>query len=136
LLSADASNIVVQRDNGDTIVVSRAEIAQLELSKQETGLITKPTLVWKLAADKGGHHDAQVTYQTDGLTWRADYNVVVNKDDTAADIGAWVSILNESRASYPDAKLKPVAGDVQRVQPPQQIYLGARMARAGAGAKA
>ncbi len=57
------------------------------------------------------------------MTWRADYNIVVNKDDTAADIGAWVSILNQSGASYPNAKLKLVAGDVQaRIQPPQPNY--------------
>src|SRR5205814_7465473 len=86
------------------------------------GLITKPTLVWKVTAQKPGKHDAQVTYQTDGLTWRADYGVVVNKDDTAADLSAWVSILNESGASYPNSKLKLVAGDVQRIQPPQEIY--------------
>jgi hypothetical protein len=121
LLSQDSSNIVVEsgRDGG-VVVVSRADVSGVRLAKQETGLITKPTLVWKVAADKGGHHDAQVTYQTDGLTWRADYNIVINKDDTAADIGAWVSILNESGASYPDAKLKLVAGDVQRIQPQQQ----------------
>ena len=102
------------------MVMSRnEEMTAVRLAKQETGLITKPTLVWKLDADKGGPHDAQVTYQTDGLTWRADYNIVVNKDDTAADVGAWVSILNESGASYPNAKLKLVAGDVQRIQPPQ-----------------
>jgi hypothetical protein len=72
--------------------------------------------------NRPGQHDAQVTYQTSGITWRADYNVIVNENDTAADIGAWVTLLNESGASYPNAKLKLVAGDVQRVRPPQQIY--------------
>jgi hypothetical protein len=94
LLSSDPSNVVVQTEDGQTVVVSRSEITGIYLAKQETGLITKPTLVWKLNTNKAGKHDAQVTYQTDGLTWRADYNIVVNKDDTAADIGAWVSILN------------------------------------------
>ncbi|HXD52524.1 MAG TPA: hypothetical protein VN689_11575, partial [Burkholderiales bacterium] len=32
------------------------------------------------------------------------------------DIGAWVSIINQSGASYTNAKLKLIAGDVQRVQ--------------------
>lgn len=128
LLSADPSNLVLQPEAGDVMVISRNEITNIRLSKQETGLITKPTLVWKVDSEKAGAHDAQVTYQTDGLTWRADYNIVVNKDDTAADIGAWVSILNESGASYPDAKLKLVAGDVQRIQPPGDIYAGAGMA--------
>ena len=119
LLSSDPSNLVIQGEKSEVIVISRNEVTAVRLTKQDTGLITKPTLVWKVAADKGGPHNAQVTYQTDGLTWRADYNIIVNKDDTAADIGAWVSILNESGASYPNAKLKLVAGDVQRIQPPE-----------------
>jgi hypothetical protein len=125
LLSADASNVVLALEGGNVVVISRSEIVNITLADSK-GLITKPTLVWKVATDKAGPHDAQVTYQTDGLTWRADYNVVINKDDTAADISAWVSILNESGASYPDARLKLVAGDVQRIQPQQDIYAGAR----------
>ena len=39
-------------------------------------------------AEKAGQHDAQVTYQTDSITWRADYSVLVNKEDSAADVGA------------------------------------------------
>ena len=127
LLSSDPTNLVIQGDKGEVIVVSRQEVTAIRLARQDTGLITKPTLVWKLAADKGGAHDAQVTYQTDGLTWRADYNVVVNENDTAADVSAWVSLLNESGASYPNAKLKLVAGDVQRIQPPAQPYAGMQM---------
>src|SRR5690606_18712738 len=38
------------------------------------------------------------------------------------DVAAWVSIINQSGASYPDAKLKLVAGDVQRAQPPGRVY--------------
>jgi hypothetical protein len=127
LLSSDPSTIVLQRDDGSVVVISRTDIVNITL-KDSQGLITKPTLVWKVATDKAGKHDAQVTYQTDGLTWRADYNVVVNQNDTAADVGAWVSILNESGASYPDAKLKLVAGDVQRIQP-SQPYGMANLAR-------
>ena len=135
LLSSDPTNLVVQTDKGEVMVISRSEVTAVRLTKQDTGLITKPTLVWKLSADKGGPHNAQVTYQTDGLTWRADYNIVINQDDTAADVAAWVSILNESGASYPNAKLKLVAGDVQRIKPPHDIYNGPRQMQQMAMAK-
>ncbi len=127
LLASDPSNVVL-KTNAGVLVISRGDVVSVQLAEAGS-LVTKPTLVWKVAADKGGKHDAQVTYQTDGLTWRADYNIVVNKTDSAADIGAWVSILNESGASYPEAKLKLVAGDVQRIQPPQQVYAGAMLSR-------
>jgi hypothetical protein len=39
----------------------------------------------------------------------------------ALDIGAWVSIINRSGATYPDAKLKLIAGDVHRSTPPQNV---------------
>lgn len=123
LLSYDGSTFVLQTDNRQLpiqILPRNPDLSEIKLFDLQTGLITKPTLVWKVHADKAGQHDAQVTYQTDGLTWRADYTVVVNKDDTAADIGAWVSILNESGASYGNAKLKLVAGDVQRLTPAEQ----------------
>ncbi len=123
LLSADHSYVVIQTGGaGDVQVISRGELTSIRLSRQQTGLITKPTLVWNVGTDQPGQHDAQVTYQTDGMTWRADYNILVSKDDAKAEIGAWVSILNESGASYPTAKLKLVAGDVQRIKPEQDQY--------------
>jgi len=131
LLSFDAANLVLQDSDGKVQVVSRGpEIEAIELAKSDEGLITKPTLVWKIDSNKAGPQMAQVTYQTSSLTWRADYNVTVNSTDDAADIGAWVTILNQSGAAFPDSKLKLVAGDVQRVKPPQNLYRFGAMAQA------
>jgi hypothetical protein len=123
LLSSDSSSIIYREGddpNGPVQVMGRDPNA-IQLPDTR-GLNTKPTLVWKVTAQRAGTHEAQVTYQTDGLTWRADYNVVVNQNDSAADIGAWVTLLNQSGASYPNAKLKLVAGDVQRIKPQEQVY--------------
>jgi hypothetical protein len=130
LLSYDGQQLILQTANRQLPVeiIPRDTVSEVKLFDLQTGLITKPTLVWKIAADKAGTHDAQVTYQTSRITWRADYNLVVNKDETAADIGAWVSLINQTGASYPDAKLKLVAGDVQRLVPPQPMYHRLQMA--------
>ncbi|HEV7299452.1 MAG TPA: hypothetical protein VGN72_08830 [Tepidisphaeraceae bacterium] len=133
LLSSDGATVVLQSAEG-VQVISRSDITTVTLA-DAANLITKPTLVWKLDADKGGEHLAKVTYQTDGITWRADYSIIMNANDTAADVGAWVTILNQSGANYPDAKLKLVAGDVQRVQPQQELYGGMPRAMAMADAK-
>src|SRR5258708_4764618 len=86
------------------------------------GLTTRPTLVWELQSPVGGTQRARVTYQTSGITWWADYNVVFNEGRDAnsglLDLSAWVSVINQSGATYKDARLKLVAGDVNRVQPP------------------
>lgn len=129
LLSYDGNTFVMQTENKQLpvqMVPRNADVSEIKLFDLQTGLITKPTLVWKLTAEKAGPHEAQVTYQTDQITWRADYNVVVNKEETAADIGAWVTVMNQSGAAYPEAKLKLIAGDVQRLKPPREGYANRR----------
>lgn len=85
------------------------------------GLITKPTLVWDVYSDKPGEHKAEVSYETQGVTWWADYNLTFSEGKDAnsgtVDFGSWVSIINQSGATYDNAKLKLVAGDVQKAQP-------------------
>lgn len=84
------------------------------------GLLTKPTLVWKLHSTKSGEHQGEISYLTSGMSWSADYVLVVDKDDAKGDITAWTTITNNSGATYKDAKLKLVAGDVHRAPVPMR----------------
>lgn len=80
-------------------------------------LIAKPTLVWLLRGGKGGKQKIEASYLTNQITWQADYVAVLNTDDTKTDLSGWVSIDNKSGATYRNATLKLVAGDVHRVEP-------------------
>ncbi len=92
------------------------------------GLITRPTLEWDVHSARGGTQRARISYQTGGITWWADYNLVFTEGADAnsgfVDVGAWVSLLNQSGATYGDAKLKLIAGDVNRVQPEAKAMRG------------
>ena len=114
LLSANQGSVVLQTAEGVKIVPMAG--AQLQLGELPGGLLTKPTLVWRLASESGGEHLVRTTYQTAGMTWRSDYNIVINGSDTRGDITAWVTLMNLSGASYEGAELKLVAGDVHKVQ--------------------
>ncbi|MBI3564646.1 MAG: DUF4139 domain-containing protein [Elusimicrobia bacterium] len=96
------------------------------------GLLTKPTLVWKLSASKGGEHQGEISYLTSGMSWSADYVLVVDKDDAKGDLNAWTTVTNNSGATYKDAKLKLVAGDVHRAPVPMRggYAMGGMMAKA------
>jgi hypothetical protein len=80
-------------------------------------LVLKPTLVWLLRNRTPGLHRIQASYLTQGLTWKADYAVVLSATDDRADLSAWVTIDNRSGAAYRDAALRLVAGDVHRARP-------------------
>ncbi|MBI4578453.1 MAG: DUF4139 domain-containing protein, partial [Planctomycetes bacterium] len=123
LLSSSDGGVILKNADGAVQVVQH--YAAATFPDLPGGLITRPTLVWRVAAAKPGQHRTRVTYQTEGITWWADYNVVYAEGEDAnsavLDIGSWVSILNKSGATYADARLKLIAGDVHRAPKPQRI---------------
>jgi len=105
----------------------------IELPRIPDNLIAKPTLAWLLSAKKSGKHKVEASYLTDGINWKADYIVVLNEKDTELDLSGWVTIDNRSGATYENAALKLVAGDVQRVQPERvrrEYFAAARAVKA------
>jgi len=133
LLSSGAGGLVLREGNGEVRVISG--YSNVRFPDLPGGLITKPTLEWQIVTDKPGAHRTRVTYETKAMTWWADYNIVfaegADANSGTLDVGAWVSILNKSGATYPEAKLKLIAGDVQRAPQPEQgrmLYGKSRMA--------
>jgi hypothetical protein len=116
-LLSGSDDIILQSDDGQVTTVKLARVRELKFPNLPGGLITKPTLIWKIDSSRDGNQDAQVTYLTNGVNWRANYVVVVNDKDTAMNLNGWVTIDNQSGATYEDARLKLVAGDVRRVTP-------------------
>lgn len=84
------------------------------------GLISQPTLVWMLDAGRPDHV-VEASYLTSGIGWKADYVLVLAKDDKTIDLLGWVTINNASGATYRDASVKLVAGDVHRAAERGQV---------------
>lgn len=101
---------------GGQIVINPTNIAEIRFDRLPQDLIAKPTLVWTLNNTGADSHTVEASYLTQGLGWRADYVVVVNQNDTKADLNGWVTINNNSGTTYRNAELKLVAGDVNRVR--------------------
>jgi hypothetical protein len=79
-------------------------------------LVSKPTLMWLLRNATTAPQRVEASYLTGGISWKADYVVILNAADDRADVTGWVTIDNKSGATYRDAALKLVAGDVNRAR--------------------
>ena len=137
LLSFDGSSLVIAKDReaGPIFSVSRDKVRDVQFSKLLEGLITKPTLVWLVSSTRALKHLTKLTYLTEGINWKADYVAAVAPDDKSLDLTGWVTIDNQSGATYKDAKLKLIAGEIHRVTPPPVIVeRRLMMAEAGEGA--
>ncbi len=95
----------------------------------------RPTLVMQLDNTGGAQQDLELSYLTSGLAWKADYVVELNASDDKLDISGWVTLTNTSGATYRNAKLQLVTGDVNQVAPERQAMMLARAAPAPAMAK-
>jgi hypothetical protein len=97
-------------------------------------LIAKPTLTWLYENESGERHNLEVSYLTSNINWKADYVVVLNADDTSSDISGWVTVDNKSGATYRDATLKLIAGEIHRADEKDRDvrYAMEEVAKAGA----
>jgi hypothetical protein len=107
------NGLVIRTDEGKILLDPPGEITVLELPE---GLISKPTLLWDLMAEAAGEQEVELSYLTQGISWRADYVLHLLPGDATANLQGWVTVDNQSGATYRDAKLKLLAGDVNRVR--------------------
>jgi hypothetical protein len=86
-------------------------------------LVSKPTLVWTLGSTIAKQR-LEVSYLTRDISWKSDYVLVVDDGDAKGDLQGWVTLNNHTGTTYENAKLKLVAGDVQKIQPRGYDYDG------------
>ena len=79
--------------------------------------VLNPTLTWKIESPQAVKLDAELAYVTGGFSWEADYNLVSPEKGNLVDVVGWVTIKNESGKTFKDARIKLLAGVVNKIQP-------------------
>jgi hypothetical protein len=109
LLSA-THGIVLEHEETKEIVLDPAD--ELILPKLPEGLIVRPALVWKIVPSETS--SIEVSYLTKGFKW--DVNYVMHLQGDRLSLAGWVNIKNKSGATFPNARIKLIAGEVKRVE--------------------
>jgi hypothetical protein len=110
LLSTPDQGLVIRTRDGQILLNPEGEI---EVPSIPAGMVSKPTLRWRLDSDRAGANQIELSYLTQGMSWTADY-VLVLDDASKASLRGWVTIANSCGATFKNAQLKLIAGDVQR----------------------
>jgi hypothetical protein len=82
-------------------------------------LYDRPTLLMSLENSGSRKQTIEASYLANSLSWNADYVLTVARDDKAADLDGWVTLINNSGTAFHNAKLQLVAGDLNRL--PQAV---------------
>src|SRR5205807_5175892 len=118
----------VWRINGQ-IVINPTNITEMRFPDLPKNLVATPTLVWDLENRESASQTVEASYLTGGMNWRADYVLLVNAEDTKGDLQGWVTLTNASGATFEDARLQLVAGDVNRVSEERTYALAGVMGK-------
>jgi hypothetical protein len=78
-------------------------------------LYDRPTLLMSLENSGAAKQKIESSYLASNLSWNADYVLTVARDDKAADLDGWVTVVNNSGTAFHSAKLQLVAGDLNRI---------------------
>jgi hypothetical protein len=81
-------------------------------------MITQPSLVWRMDAQKAGTLDIDLKYLTSGITWKSDY--VLNLHKGMLDLRGWITVKNDSGVAYENAQITCLAGEVNKVKSDNQ----------------
>ena len=82
-------------------------------------LYNRPTLVWMLKNATAGERSLDVSYLADQMNWHADYVLNLTRDGGKGSLEGWVTLTNDSGASFDNAQLSLVAGQVHRAGGPR-----------------
>jgi hypothetical protein len=95
-------------------------------------LFDRPTLLMSLENSGSRKQQIEASYLAGNLSWNSDYVLTVGREDKAADLDGWVTLVNNSGTAFHNARLQLVAGDLNRIQPaaPQSRAADMVMAKA------
>lgn len=95
---------------GDEITLSAP--TQIVFPNVSQNIVAKPAITWLLQNDHSFPQTIETIYLAKGISWNADYHMVLNPEESEAEIFAWATINNNSGIDFNNAKLKLVAADV------------------------
>jgi len=121
LLSRDGSSLILQTEDGAILVINASHVKEYQFPSLPQGMFLRPTLQWIIDSNSRGDRSVELSYLADGLNWNAEYILNLREDDSNGVLSSWVTLENNSGATYEDATVKLVAGDLNLVEEQQQI---------------
>lgn len=111
VLAVQNGVVLRMKDRIETGIPGRISFPDLPAS-----LRAEPTLSLLIDSKKRGEQDVELSYQTEGISWRADYNAELNEDETQMNLNGLVTLTNQSGTSFRNAQLQLMGGDIQTVE--------------------
>lgn len=115
LLAANGG-VILRLEDGRIETLDGNGRYQIVYDQVPANLRERPTLSLRLERPASGGKPLKLTYLTGGLGWSSDYVLELSRNGDRASLVNWITIDNRSGASYRNARIQLLAGDVNRVR--------------------
>jgi hypothetical protein len=114
LLSTEGSQYVYRTEQGITF----NHPGRVVFPEVPPNFVQRPTLEWLLDSRQAGRRSIEATYLTTGMSWSADYVLVLAANDAEADFTGWVTLRNNSGIGFTDSALQLVHAVIEAQETP------------------
>ncbi|HMO50139.1 MAG TPA: hypothetical protein PKE26_05400 [Kiritimatiellia bacterium] len=97
---------VRSRDGNHLWMIGLDDLTSVTFPFGRDSLATEPQLVWRIRARQDGPQSFRLAYRTDGLSWRAHYDLLLAGDQAQADFIGRVEVDNRSGGRYDQARVR------------------------------
>lgn len=116
LLQYDGQNALVQPDSPaqKIILVPLADLAYVWFEQGVQPTLTTPRLSWQVESKSKANLSAELSYQVGGLSWNAEYTLVLQADEKSFSWAGYVNLMNSSDLQFEQANLRLIAGNINQ----------------------
>jgi hypothetical protein len=116
--ASSADDLIVRQADGQMVAIRQNRVRDIRFPEIEQRLFTRPTLRCLIESALEGAQIVELTYQTHGLSWSANYNLLLGANGRQFDLNGWITLNNQSGTTYREAHVSLV--QVTERRPPPQ----------------
>lgn len=120
--------VLAKTDGSHVAFLTASEAGRVSFPDAGAVAVTTPTLFWRARLAAEGQQNFRLTYQFDGLSWRAVYDVILKPDAGVARMSGRIALENRSGGAFADASITLLetergrAAGAESVEAPSQRY--------------
>ncbi|HKK07308.1 MAG TPA: DUF4139 domain-containing protein, partial [Gemmatimonadota bacterium] len=125
-LVSSSGGLLVREAGGRVAALSPGQVRALLLPDLPAGWREGPAVSWSVRSPHAGPARGRVRYLTGGVSWSAEYALTLAPDDRSLGLEGWADLHDGTGRSWPEARVRLVAGELNRASPPSAAPMAAR----------
>ena len=101
--------LALQMEGGGISTIQWRDVQRVEIPGQSESVYTAPTLLWRVNSQKDQLQNVRLNYAAAGLTWNAEYTLILSERRGDAQLSGKLRLQNGSGGAFQEASIRLVS---------------------------